>query len=455
VTDTDTIAAIATAPGRAGVGIVRLSGPEAIAIARRLFRGGTSALELESHRAYYGAVRDPETDGTLDSGLLLVFRAPRSYTGEDVAEIQVHGSPVALAEILTAALARGARLAEAGEFTRRAFLNGRLDLAQAEAVADLIAAETAGAAGIAARQVEGRLSRELRDLRASVIALLAAIEASVDFMEEVEEPDDLAPRIAGIVARVDRLLATADTGRLYREGAALVIAGRPNVGKSSLLNRLLGEERAIVSPIAGTTRDTIEEGLSLAGIPIRAIDTAGVRETDDPVERLGVERSRRAIAGADLALLVIEAPRGWTSQDTVLAGELPPARTITVANKMDLGGSVPGDDVVPPAWRGRPRVAVSAVDGSGFEGLEAAIADALGGAVPPEAVVVSNVRHIARLQACHAALVDAESSARSRVPVDLVAVPLKAAAESLGAITGETVTEETITQIFARFCVGK
>ncbi|MBM3458178.1 MAG: tRNA uridine-5-carboxymethylaminomethyl(34) synthesis GTPase MnmE, partial [Armatimonadetes bacterium] len=304
----DTIAAIATAPGQAGIGIVRLSGPDALACARAVFfreRNGQRTpldTELRPRQVVYGGVAEGMAGSRLDSCLLTYFQAPRSYTGEDVVELACHGSTVVLSLLLQALLGTGARLAEPGEFTRRAFLNGRLDLTEAESVMDLIAARTAAAARVAAGQQGGRLAREIEALRMLLLDLLAEIEASIDFPDDVDPlPDcELAARAEEVRARCSRLLATSGAGRLYREGARLVIVGRPNVGKSSLLNALLGENRAIVTEVAGTTRDVVEEDVNLGGIPVRAADTAGLRETEDRIEALGVERTRERLASADL-----------------------------------------------------------------------------------------------------------------------------------------------------------
>jgi tRNA modification GTPase len=460
--DRDTIAAIATPPGEGGIGVVRLSGPAAAMIAARLFRGagGADAAGFASHTAHYGWAVEPETAERIDECVLTLFRAPRSYTGEDVAELACHGSNVGLGRVLSAARRAGARLAEPGEFTRRAFLNGRIDLARAEAVADLIRARTDAALRVAARQLEGRLSRAIRDLRATLIGLLAEIEATIDFPDDVEPPehDDVAARLRATREGASALLATANAGRIYREGAGVVIVGRPNVGKSSLLNALLGESRAIVTEIPGTTRDVIEELVSIRGIPIRAIDTAGLRATDDRVEQIGVGRSREQLAAADLALVVVDASAGLTPADRdILAeaggGPVADRRAILVANKCDLGDRLAD---LPP---GLPVVRAVAPRGEGIDELEAAIAEALVGAATADAaadtILVSNARHQARLEAAIAALRDAEAALAAGFDLDLLATDVKIAAEALGEITGESVTEETITQIFARFCVGK
>lgn len=458
---TDTIAAVATAPGEAGIGIVRASGPLALGCALRLFRRPTGtelAQSPVSHHATYGYVTRPTNDEKLDECVLTYFAGPHSYTGEDVVELACHGSNLVLAQVLNGLIAGGARLAEPGEFTRRAFLNGRLDLAEAEAVIDVIRARTDAALRVATGQLSGRLSREIADLRLALITLLAEIEAAIDFPDDVEPPEDeeLAARAQGVRERALALLGTADAGRLYREGAALVLAGRPNVGKSSLLNALLGEARAIVTEIPGTTRDVIEESLNLRGVPVRAIDTAGLRETSDTVEALGVERTRAQLAAADLTLWVLDASEGVTDEDCRIAAELQGRRVVVVANKIDQGHALQPSSIEPLLGAGVPVVAVSALTGEGLESLEEAVTAALlGGSVSPESVWVSNSRHQARLRTAVTALERAIEAAEIGFDQAAIALDLKLAAEALGEITGETVTEETISQIFARFCVGK
>src|SRR5579885_3222996 len=326
----DTIAAIATPPGIGGVGIVRISGPEALSIARRLFRRpgkprpDADQWQPEPHRLYYGHAIQPETGQMLDEVLLAFMRGPHSYTAEDVVELQAHGGPLVLRRILEAALGEGARLANPGEMTLRAFLNGRLDLAQAEAVMDVIGARTDESLHLALEQLKGQLSAEVQAARQDVLGVLAQIEASIDFPDDVPAPEPAALRvgIAGAAERVERLLAGAEQGRLYREGLRAAIIGRHNVGKSSLLNALLRTERAIVTPIAGTTRDTVEERASIGGIPVHLVDTAGLTPSDDPIERIGVARSRAAARSADLLLFVLDGSEPLNDLDTAAAQEL-------------------------------------------------------------------------------------------------------------------------------------
>jgi tRNA modification GTPase len=362
-----------------------------------------------------------------------------------------------LGQVLHGLVAAGARHAEPGEFTQRAFLNGRLDLAAAEAVIDVIRARTDAALRVATGQLSGRLSREIAELRHALVTLLAEIEAAIDFPDDVEPPPDaeVAGRAAAVRDRAQALLLTADAGRLYREGAALVLAGRPNVGKSSLLNALLREERAIVTEVPGTTRDVIEEALNLGGIPVRAIDTAGLRPTTDRVESLGVERTRDQLAVADLVVWVVDASEGLTAADREIAAELP-SRVIVAANKTDRGDALDADAVRAYLPNDAPVVRLSARTGAGLPELEAAIVRALqGGDVAPESIWISNARHQARLHEAVAGLDRAIEAAEAGFHHAALALDLRLAAEALGEITGETVTEDTITQIFARFCVGK
>jgi tRNA modification GTPase len=455
--DLDTIAAIATASGEAGIGIVRVSGPNALSASLRLFRRKAPLPEpLESHHAYSGWVVRTGSEERLDDCLLTYFRAPRSYTGEDVVELACHGSNLVLSQVLRGLLDGGARLAQPGEFTQRAFLNGRLDLAAAESVIDVIRARTDGALRVATGQLSGRLSRLIREMREALIALLAEIEAGIDFPEEIDPPSDLevARRSHAVLSETEGLLQTAEAGRLYREGASLVLVGRPNVGKSSLLNALLGEERAIVTEVPGTTRDVIEESLNLRGIPVRAIDTAGLRATGDRVEALGVERTRRQLESADLVVWVLDGIEGLTQADRELAAQLAGKRVLVAINKIDRGQGVPAAEVG-ALLDGAGIVPVSAVTLEGLPELERAAAEALGGDLSPESILVSNVRHQERLRSASAALRRAVEASEVGFDQAAIALDLRLAAEALGEITGETVTEETITQIFARFCVGK
>jgi tRNA modification GTPase len=470
----ETIAAIATAPGVGGVGIVRVSGPDAFAIGRRLFRpGSVRAEEPVSHLLTYGAVVDPATDEPLDDVLVAFFRAPHSYTGEDTVEINAHGGPLILQRILAATLALDARAARPGEMTLRAFLNGRIDLAQAEAVLALISAETDAGRRLAYRQLRGEVSVRVQSARAASMGALARIEAHIDFPdEEVPPPDpaELAGFIASAQTTVDELLAGSARGRVLAQGARVAILGRPNVGKSSLLNALLDDERAIVTAIPGTTRDTVEERAILGGVAAHLVDTAGLTETDDPIERIGVQRSRSAARAADLLLLVIDTSVGVTRADRDVAEELRtlraddappdevtsgPTPVIVVANKADLPSALnagEADDL----WPGASVVSVSCVTHVGLEALAETVGRlALGGEVHPADAVVSSARHQDALRRVGDHLRAARQTLGDNLPLDFVSIDLRAALSTLGEITGETATDDLLDRIFAEFCIGK
>lgn len=449
----DTICALATPAGTGGIGVIRVSGPLAFEIADAITRQrrGKRCREYQGftlHRADVVAV----SGDVIDNVLVSVFHAPRSYTGEDVVEISGHGGPVPLRRILGRLLACGARLAAPGEFTQRAFLNGKMDLAQAESIGDAIAAQTEEAHQLAQRQGEGRLSCAVAEVRDIALGILAQIEASIDFPEDVGELDaDRCRReLLDAKQQIDALLLTAEHGILYRQGLKLVLAGRPNVGKSSLLNALVRVSRAIVTPIPGTTRDVVEESFNLRGIPIRAMDTAGLRETDDIVEQLGVEKTRETIASADLVLVILDATVGKTGEDRALLASLADRRHLLVWNKWDLVMDRPNP---------MTGIAISAQTGWSIDALETAIAESvLGGAVSasqPHEAVVTHARHRQALQSAQAAIVRAAFTLDLDMPSDFVSVDVQDALQALGQITGETAPEDVIREIFSRFCVGK
>jgi tRNA modification GTPase len=452
---TDTIAAIATPPGESGIGIVRVSGSAAFPIAERLFRRRGGSKPLQSHRAYFGMIVDPATGETLDRALLLPFRAPRSYTGEDVAEFHCHGSPYLLRRVLELVWREGARPAEPGEFTLRAFLNGKLDLAQAEAVADLIRARSQAQLRSALALHEGKLSQQVHALSDDLLRLLATVEAHIDFSEEIGEldPHTLAPDFASLLQRLDSLLQGARAGRLLREGARVAIVGRPNVGKSSLLNALLGEERAITTDIPGTTRDTLEESLIIGGVPIVILDTAGLRESADVVEQIGIERARRAAERADLILFVYDLAAPDWDADRALLESLPPhTPKLLVGNKVDAAPKRQqhARSVFPNS------VFISALTGAGLEALQAAILTALElQRVGEETPTLTHQRHIQAVADAKRTLEQTREALRQGYPPDLIAVDLRAAWLALGAITGETADETLVQRIFRDFCIGK
>ena len=444
----ETICAVATPPGTGGLGVIRVSGPSAFAVV-------DAATHRKSCRSFAGHTlhrnRILNTDGgVIDDVLVSVFHAPRSYTGEDVAEISGHGSPLILGQILARLLDCGGRLARPGEFTERAFLNGKLDLAQAEAVGDLIAAQTAEAQTLARRQSEGRLSQAVQAIRSEALGVLAQIEATIDFPEDVGELDTAACHAAlqAALRQIADLLTTADSGILVREGLSVVLAGRPNVGKSSLLNALLRTNRAIVTAIPGTTRDVLEETVNLGGVPLRLSDTAGLRETTDEVEQLGVARTRESLSAADFVLLVLDAETGETPEDAALRRTLEDRPHLIVWNKWDLArqASLPAEGV-----------AVSALTGWNLTALEAAILEtALGGTViRSESALVTHARHKQALSAAAVQMEAARQSLEVGLPADFASIDLRGALNALGTITGETATEDVIAEIFSRFCIGK
>ena len=459
----DTIVAIATPPGQGGVGIVRLSGPQAWEIGQRLF-APQRPWDIRSHHLIYGHIIDPASKVVLDEGLIAFMRAPHSYTGDDVVEINAHGSPLLLQRIVEAALAEGARAAEPGEMTLRAFLHGRIDLAQAEAVADLIAANSDAAARQAMGQLAGQLSQEVQQARVAILRVLAPIEASIDFPEEeVPTPDraTLAATLTTAETVVSTLLAGAEQGRIAREGVRCIITGRPNVGKSRLLNHLLRADRAIVTEIAGTTRDTIEETTLLGGVAFHLIDTAGITDTADPIERIGIARSRDAMAGADLALLVLDRATPLTQADHQIARELTDLGfgtahrpLLLILNKSDLPAHLTKKSLhdLPAA----PTIITSLVTAEGLAQLEEQmVAAALGGAANESAALVARARHRDALRMASDALAAAQMTLRDGLPLDLVAEDLQDALHALGLITGESVTEDLLSSIFSEFCIGK
>lgn len=455
----DTICALATPPGTGGLGVIRLSGARAFAIADTVMRH-PRRRPCASHKGYtlHRATVESAQGEVLDSVLLTVFHSPRSYTGEDTVEISAHGGPVPLRRILGRLLEAGARLARPGEFTQRAFLNGKMDLAQAEAVGDIIAARTDQAHALAQRQGEGRLSRAVQVVRDILLGVLARIEAAIDFPEDVGELD-LGACLADLDradALVQTLLQTAGDGILMREGLSVVLLGRPNVGKSSLLNALLRTSRAIVTDVPGTTRDTLEETLNLRGIPLRLTDTAGLRESLDPIEQIGVARTQEALARADFALLVLDAQSGETLQDSTLRRSLAGRPHLVAWNKWDLviGGRVPA-----PPFLSAADVPISAASGWNLDVLEDALAEAVGSGASSAAgaqdAVVTHARHRHALEAARTSLAAARATLAAALPIDFLSIDVQEALGAVGLITGETAGADIIREIFSRFCIGK
>ena len=459
--DDDTIAAIATPPGEGGVGVVRLSGPSSLAVAAAIFRPARPG-PLRPYRLRYGHVVDPATGAAVDEALCAFMRGPRSFTREDVVEISCHGGPLPVQTTLALALVAGARLARPGEFTLRAFLSGRIDLTQAEATLDVVRAQTSAGLALAQAQLGGWLAREVRAARAGLMECLAYVTAVVDFPEDEVAPQDIGPQLRAGLATAAGLLAGADQGVIYRQGARAALVGRPNVGKSSLLNALLRADRAIVTPIPGTTRDTLEETANLGGIPVVLIDTAGIHDSADHVERLGVARARQALQGADLALLVLDAMVPVGPSDMAIAALTREKPTIIVWNKADAAPAAgPGcaqGPAIPAHIPALATVPTSTITGAGIAEVAEAIIRALLGGAPlaaGQARLVSSPRHRDALQRAVDHLRAAADSWDAGRPVDLLAGDLTVALNALGEITGETVGDDLLDLIFSRFCIGK
>lgn len=455
----DTIAAVATALGEGSIAVVRVSGPEAVDTVAKVFRSKTDLRTVPTHTVHYGWIVEPADERVLDEVLVTVMKGPRSFTAEDVVEVSTHGGIVAVKSVLELLLRSGARMAEPGEFTKRAFLNGRIDLAQAEAVIDLIRSKSERAFQLARKQSEGALSKQIVPLRGKLIELLAHVEVNIDYPEH-----DVAEVTAGVVRetcgsvldRVNGLLKTADEGKILREGIVTAIVGRPNAGKSSLLNALAKDNKAIVTDIPGTTRDIVEESISLGGIPLRLLDTAGIRETSDVVERIGVERSRSALNDADLILLVINRHEPLHEDERELLAQLRDRPSIVVVNKIDLPGHLDMVEVE-RAYGAERIVYLSAKEGTGLDELEKAVSRMFfsGSVEASDLTYVSNARHIAALHQAKKSLEDAIQAAGEGVPVDLIQIDIAASWEALGEIVGDTAGESLLDQIFSQFCLGK
>ncbi|MEA1959034.1 MAG: tRNA uridine-5-carboxymethylaminomethyl(34) synthesis GTPase MnmE [Chloroflexota bacterium] len=442
----DTIAAISTPLGEGGIGIVRLSGPDALAIVETVF-----PHQLPDHRFVHGHIIDPDTGEAVDEVMVCYMAAPHTYTAEDVVEIDCHGGVVPLQRVLELAFRHGARSADPGEFTLRAFLNGRIDLAQAESVLDIIHAKTEASLRIAMQGLEGNLSRSVKAIRIELMNTLAYLTARIDFPEDEIDEQDIVSTLENTRGRLQEMIDSADSGIVYRHGVKTAIVGRRNVGKSSLLNRLLRQSRAIVSPVPGTTRDTLEEVVNIKGVPFVLIDTAGLAKRQGLVESLGAERSRDAIAQADFVLLVIDAGAPLRVTDRELIDMLNGKTTIIAANKSDLPKKARLD--------GLPFdiVEVSAMTGEGIEGLEAKMLGAVfgGNVTTSNALLVSNPRHKACLKQALGHLDEALASIEGGLPDDFVTIDLTATLNAVGEITGETVSDELLEIIFSNFCIGK
>jgi tRNA modification GTPase len=451
----DTIAAIATAivPEQGSIGIVRLSGGESVAIARSLFQAPRQPWE--SHRVLYGTVRDPRTGEAIDEALLLLMLAPRSFTREDVVEFHCHGGMMPVQQVLQLCLEKGARLANPGEFTLRAFLNGRIDLTRAESVADLVGARSPQAARVALAGLQGKLAGPIRSLRSLCLDILAEIEARIDFEEDLPPLDEgaILHSINQVFCQVQEILATSDRGELLRSGLKVAIVGRPNVGKSSLLNAWSRSDRAIVTDLPGTTRDVVESMLAVAGIPVQVLDTAGIRESGDRVEQIGVERSLQAARAADLVILTVSAAEGWTEADGEIYRSVSDRPLMLAINKIDLADAT---FVRYPAQIKRI-VKLSALKSEGIDDLERAILDSVRGEKIGAANLdlAINQRQAAALMRAKLALEQVRETIDRGLPFDFWSIDLRSAIQALGEITGEEVTESVLDRIFSRFCIGK
>ncbi|MFO0752462.1 MAG: tRNA uridine-5-carboxymethylaminomethyl(34) synthesis GTPase MnmE [Thermodesulfovibrionales bacterium] len=465
----DTIAAISTPAGEGGIGIVRLSGRDAVAVAERVFVSprGRKLQEVKSHTLVYGFIVDPTTGERIDEVLAAVMRAPGSYTREDVVEINCHGGMLPLRTTLQALLRQGARPADPGEFTRRAFLNGRIDLSQAEAVIDVIRAKTEQAERLALQQLEGRLSAKIHGMREALTGLCALVEAHIDFPEdeiELQAKDGIVGSVTGIGTEMERLSKGYDEGRLFREGVSTAIVGKPNVGKSSLLNALLEKDRAIVTEMPGTTRDVIEDSLSINGLPLRIMDTAGIRETHNLAEKEGVRRSLRAIEGADIVVAVLDASRPVEEADREVVAKVRGKRVVVAVNKVDSESSAFSLDDVGLGGQGRdagaplPLVRVSAVRGEGIEALKEAVYSLCIARETPsqrEDALITTVRHRDSLDRATASLREAADALRNNMPLEVAALFLREALDHLGEIVGLVTTDDILNRIFNEFCIGK
>ena len=456
----DTIAALVTAVGESSVGIIRISGPEAVKIAAKIYQGKSDLMTADTHTIHYGYVYDWKHDKKIDEALFMLMRGPRSFTGEDVVEVQCHGGMVVLKQVLQLILLSGARLAEQGEYSKRAFLNGRLDLAQAESIMDIVQAKTDKGVDLALSQLQGNLSGMVKTLRADLLELIAFIQADIDYPDDDIERltmEQQQERILNLKMQVNAVLKNAQKGKMIRDGLKVVIAGKPNVGKSSLLNALLGQERAIVTDIPGTTRDVIEEYINLNGIPLKIVDTAGIRETDNVVEQIGVDKAQQFVKNADLVLYVVDAVQGLTEQDEQMMADIHNQPVIYLLNKSDMGISDAIRQQLNNAIGNAPVLEISAREKIGLEQLEEKITDLFfaGTLEVSNDIMVTNVRHIQILEESLAHMDGFLNGIMMGLSVDFLVIDLQNAWEKLGKITGETVEEDLLDQIFSKFCLGK
>lgn len=458
VTEYDTIAAISTPPGEGGISIVRVSGDQALDIVKKVFKGKDLA-KVASHTINYGHIIDPQTKELVDEVMVSVMRAPKTYTREDVLEVNTHGGIVATNKVLQLLIGAGARMAEPGEFTKRAFLNGRLDLTQAESVMDLIRAKTDKAMSVAVNQLDGSLEHLINNLRQEILDSLAQVEVNIDYPEydtEQMTTKMLLEKAKTVGASIDQLLKTADSGEILQHGLATAIVGKPNVGKSSLLNRLLDEDKAIVTDVAGTTRDIVEQYVNIDGVPLKLIDTAGIRDTEDKVEKIGVERSLKAINEADLIILVLDSSRELEEEDIQLLDATKEKRRIVIFNKNDLSPvlqplqvqQLKADDIV---------LETSAIKNDGIDQIKDTVGKLFNAGIEDSSsdVIITSARQAGLLRQAKQSLNDVISGIEAGMPIDLVQIDMTACWDKLGEITGDSYPDELITQLFSQFCLGK
>ena len=458
--DFDTITSISTPMGEGAIGIVRLSGPEAVEIGDKLYKGKKKLKDVPSHTINYGHIIDPETDEVVEEVMISVLRAPKTFTREDIIEINCHGGILTINRILELTMTHGARMAEPGEYTKRAFLNGRIDLSQAEAVMDFIRSKTDRASKVAMNQIEGRLSDLIKRQRQSILEILAQVEVNIDYPEydDVEDAttEFLLAQSKKIKNEINQLLETGTQGKIMREGLSTVIGGKPNVGKSSMLNNLIQDNNAIVTEVAGTTRDVLEEYVNVRGVPLRLVDTAGIRDTEDIVEKIGVERSRKALSEADLILFVLNNNEPLTDEDRTLYEVIKNEDAIVIVNKTDLERRLDIEEVKTMIGD-TPLIQTSMLKQEGIDELELQIRDLFfGGEVQNQDMTyVSNSRHISLLKQARQTIQDAIDAAEAGIPMDMVQIDLTRTWEILGEIIGESASDELINQLFSQFCLGK
>lgn len=452
----ETIVAIASAvvPSQGSIGVVRLSGQKALEIAQRIFHP-QGKKQWESHRILYGYIKHPDHNTIIDEALLLPMFSPRSYTREDVIEFHCHGGIMPVQQVLELCLEQGARLANSGEFTLRAFLNGRIDLTQAESIAEIVGAKSVEASTVALASLRGKLAQPIKNIRQTLLDILAEVEARIDFEDDLPplDEDQVKQNLQASLEEIKQILATKDQGELLRSGIKVAIVGQPNVGKSSLLNAWSRCDRAIVTDLPGTTRDVVESQLVVKGIPIQVLDTAGIRNTEDTVEKIGVERSLQAVNQADLILFTIDASQGWTEKETEIYEKIKGLNIILVINKTDLGN--PDTINYPPEIK--QIVNTAAAKNEGIEALESAIINTIekGKTTARNLDIAINQRQAAALTRAKLALTQVEETIKNQLPLDFWTIDLRTAIQALGEITGEEVTESVLDRIFSRFCIGK